>query len=475
MLATLSSLVDRFRRSAVAIPAALLLAALMLGVNELAYHGASGRLEQLVGRGKSRVLLLDSVQRMAEAESAKRGFLLTNGPEYLAPYHTAREAVPTELAALHRDYGAVNDREAQRLLAELEKIQLAKLSEMEEVLRLHGEGRPDAALDIVRSGIGRELMARLHDVAARLLAQQNQRIEASLGEVFDTLLLTRVGIGTTTVVALLAIVMFVRQGRQLERQRAERQAEIEADKHRLELEVARRTTELTELARHLQTAREDERAKLARDLHDELGALLTSAKLDAARIKPKLQLAAPELLERLSHLTTTLNSGIALKRRIIEDLRPSTLSSLGIVPALEILCSEFGERSGLAVKAELQPVRLAPTGDLCLYRLAQESLTNIAKYARARTVQVSLRVLDDWAVLTVADDGAGFDPASVRHDAHGLRGMRFRVEAEHGQLHIDARPGAGTSVQARLPQRPALDAAAAAPPSGAWPSSPGAR
>ena len=120
-----------------------------------------------------------------------------------------------------------------------------------------------------------------------------------------------------------------------------------------------RTAQLTELTHHLQTAREDERHRLARDLHDELGALLTSAKLDAARIRSRLAGTAPEALERLAHLVATLNSSIALGRRIIEDLRPSTLSNLGLVATLEILAREFAERSGIAGRiARWQPVQL---------------------------------------------------------------------------------------------------------------------
>ena len=104
---------------------------------------------------------------------------------------------------------------------------------------------------------------------------------------------------------------------------------MQAERDRLEIDVARRTAQLTELTQHLQTAREDERNRLARNLHDELGALLTSAKLDAARIKSRLAGMAPEALERLAHLVETLNASIALGRSIIEDLRPSTLGQPG--------------------------------------------------------------------------------------------------------------------------------------------------
>jgi len=105
--------------------------------------------------------------------------------------------------------------------------------------------------------------------------------------------------------------------------------------------VRDRTTSLANLATYLQQVREDERGHLARELHDELGSLLTAAKLDVARLKSRLGDQAPEALQRLQHLTETLNRGIALKRRIVEDLRPSSLSNLGLLPSLEILTREF--------------------------------------------------------------------------------------------------------------------------------------
>ena len=193
-------------------------------------------------------------------------------------------------------------------------------------------------------------MATVRLVADELLAAENRRIAAALTRIFDILLLNRSGVTALTVLGLLLLMMFLHQSRQLDRQRREQQQRMEAEHDRLEREVRQRTSELTELARHLETAREDERARLARDLHDELGALLTAAKLDVARIRPKLHGAAPELAPRIEHLIETLNSGIALKRRIIEDLRPSTLDALGLQAALEVLCGEFSQRLGVEVR-----------------------------------------------------------------------------------------------------------------------------
>jgi signal transduction histidine kinase len=215
--------------------------------------------------------------------------------------------------------------------------------------------------------------------------------------------------------------------------------------------VVQRTAKLTELALHLQTAREDERGRLARDLHDELGAFLTSAKLDAARIKSRLAGTAPEALERLAHLVETLNSGIAMKRRIIEDLRPSALDNLGLVSALEILAREFAEQSGVEVHAALEPVDLEADAELVVFRLVQEAVTNIAKYAKAQHVWVSLTMAARQVHISVRDDGAGFDTTARSAAGHGLAGMRFRVEAGGGSLSLQSAPGQGTLIRVSLP------------------------
>ncbi|MBC8057041.1 MAG: sensor histidine kinase, partial [Rhizobiales bacterium] len=189
-----------------------------------------------------------------------------------------------------------------------------------------------------------------------------------------------------------------------------------------------------------------------RELHDELGALLTAAKLDVARLKSRLGAVTPEVAERLQHLSDGLNSGIALKRRIIEDLRPSSLSNLGLVAALDILVREWGQRSDIKVDAELEPVQLRPAGELTVYRLVQEALTNIAKYAQATAVEVRLSSIDGQAHVSVRDNGVGFDVDAPRSSAHGLLGMRYRLETEGAQLVMESSPGKGTLIQADLPE-----------------------
>ncbi len=211
------------------------------------------------------------------------------------------------------------------------------------------------------------------------------------------------------------------------------------------------TAPIAELARHLQIAREDERGRLARALHDELGALLTAAKLDVARIKKRVVAWPPETLERLTHLNETLNSVIGLSRSIIEDLRPSTLDNLGLVPALEILARDFQSRNGIRVDCILHATSLSPQSQLTVFRLVQEALTNITKYASAGSVQLSMTRDGCGAIVCVEDDGVGFDLSERRAGSYGLLGMRHRIEGDGGCLSIASTPGIGTRVCATLP------------------------
>ena len=246
--------------------------------------------------------------------------------------------------------------------------------------------------------------------------------------------------------------MYLRQTTALKLAGEQQQKVLQQERDLLERQVRERTATLAELATHLQQVREEERGHLARELHDELGALLTAAKLDVARLKSRLSTQPPEIGQRLQHLTESLNSGIALKRRIIEDLRPSSLSNLGLTASLEILAREFSERSGVEITPNLEQVDLDESRQLTVYRLVQESLTNVGKYAEAKQVEISVRNYDNHVEVDIRDDGKGFDVAQVRPSTHGLAGMRHRVEAAGGRLTVSSTPGRGTRISAVLPK-----------------------
>ena len=170
-----------------------------------------------------------------------------------------------------------------------------------------------------------------------------------------------------------------------------------------------------------------------------------------ARLKSRLA-DLPEATQRLQHLTELLNSGIALKRRIIEDLRPSSLSNLGLVASLEILGREFADQSGIPVEMALEPVTLDEGRQLTIYRMVQESLTNIGKYAQATEATIVLKDYENHVIVEVSDNGKGFDVNSVQASStHGLAGMRHRVQAANGKLTVVSTEGEGTRLTAMLP------------------------
>ena len=466
MIATLNRWTGRLRRSALALPLAVLVGMLMIGISELSYHDAERQLGRLILRGRVRLQLTETLQRITDAESGQRGYLLTDRNDYLAPYRNAGQDVQQGLTQLQALYQQLGEPNSQTALALLEKDLRAKLSELDAVITAHQAGRHTAARELLLTGIGLDQMDQIRQQAQQLLANENQRVAAGLANVFNILSRGRGGVAGMSLLSLLLLAMFLRQSRVVDRQHAEREDMVRAERDRLEAEVGQRTAELTELARHLETAREDERARLARDLHDELGALLTAAKLDVARMRPRLQQGMPDLLPRVAHLIETLNSGIALKRRIIEDLRPSTLSNLGLLPALEVLCREFAERLDLPVVTAFEPVTLAPATELTVFRLVQESLNNVAKHAAASMVQVWLQDHGSTATVTVQDDGTGFDMSHTGLARHGLVGMRYRVQADGGQLSLQSAPGQGTRLSAALPQVQTQPPAAAGGPPG---------
>jgi len=439
-------------------PLALFLSVMLVVTNELG-HRAAQEVEALrdqsvesrfvVGRARRQILLM---------EWAERGYMLTARPEYREPYDKAVNETGAMLKSLRQ---MAADEPAYRAVIEqlIESMQ-RKMSELNEVMRLFDSGAHDRAIQLVLTDIGREQMDRINLIVDQMIAQEADAYARSAVLRERVRIGSRVALYTLVLLCLVTVFAARRWTRERNRERAQHLAELGRERDKLEAEVAQRTSELTELARHLQTVREDERSRLARELHDELGGLLTAAKLDVARLRKRLPGAGPEVGERIEHLAGMLDAGIALKRRIIEDLRPSSLANLGLRPTLELQCAEFAKTADIKVEAHIEALRLTPDRELVIYRFVQEALTNVAKYAKASVVKVRLSRDGPLAQVEVEDNGLGFDTARIRLGAHGLAGMRFRVQSVGGQWGLRSAPGQGTLVQARLPVvEPALGAA----------------
>jgi len=459
------SFLFRFRRNVIAFPLAALAALAMLVISEASYQDATSSLDTLGERAVARGKLNDLVKGLLDAESGQRGYLLTDRREYLRPYERAQGEVRSLLSWLTEHYG--KDPKTAQVMNDVVKESEAKLSELATTVELHDRKVDSGWRELVLSDIGREKMEHVRTLGEQLIQHETEQVALGRRNVYQTLWLNRIGVSAMAAVSLLALFMYLRQTATLDRALTDESRRLEGDRDRLEHEVSARTAQLKELAQHLQTVREDERSHLARELHDELGALLTAAKLDVARLKSRLGPgASADAAERLAHLNEVLNGGIALKRRIIEDLRPSSLSNLGLVAALEIQLREFAAHSDIVVVDHLEPVDVGPAAQLTIYRLVQEALTNVVKYAKATEVSVSLRPCPTGgAAISVRDNGIDFDPSIPRLARHGLIGMRYRVEAEGGTMTLVSAPGDGTQIEATLPKSPA-HARGTAPASG---------
>ncbi|MBH2008898.1 MAG: CHASE3 domain-containing protein [Xanthomonadaceae bacterium] len=437
-------------KTAISLPLAVLAAAFMIFINETSFQQSTKAVSNMEQAQQTRSAITRLVRQVLDAETGQRGYLLTGDPRYLEPYRSAVGDITENLNLLRQIF--VSQPALSGDFDTLSRHVSRKMAEMDLSVRMRKEGNDDGWKFVLTTDVGKEEMEAIRIQSDKLSASSIQQMEQGQAQIRKALQLSRIGIATTALVGLLAFYMYLMQNKALIASGQREQESLERERDLLEKQVRERTASLAELATHLQNVREEERGHLARELHDELGALLTAAKLDVARIKSRLAGNLPEASERLEHLTSTLNTGIALKRRIVEDLRPSSLSHLGLVASLEILAREFEERSGLSITTDLETVELGGSAQLTVYRLVQESLTNIAKYANATQVEISVHNFDNFITVDVKDNGKGFKLESIGPGSHGLAGMRHRVEAAGGKLTVASAEGKGTQVGAVLPK-----------------------
>ncbi len=216
-------------------------------------------------------------------------------------------------------------------------------------------------------------------------------------------------------------------------------------------------SELRRLSAQVRTAHEQERKYLSRELHDQVGQMLTGLRMELSSIPPATSESAgelpPELSARVAHAKCSVEQILRVVRNIAMLLRPSMLDDLGLGPALAWLMKEMSRSSGTEIEGDIDPAldRLPDSHRTCLYRVVQEALTNVSKHAGAHQATVSLRVAGDWVVGSIVDNGSGFDAVATRAASLGLLGMGERVRELSGHFRVIAAVGKGTKVEFRLP------------------------
>jgi PAS domain S-box-containing protein len=222
-----------------------------------------------------------------------------------------------------------------------------------------------------------------------------------------------------------------------------------------ELEHSRQ--ELRNLSAHQRTVREEERTRIAREIHDELGQTLTALKMDLAWLKNRLPDGMKPLHTKLQQMSNLADTTIETVHRIATELRPGLLDDLGLAAAIEWQAADFQNRSGIACTAMLAADDLGLDRDLAtaLFRIFQETLTNIARHSGATRTEVRLERDEDRIVLTVADNGRGITKKQSEDDrAFGIIGMRERAHLWGGELRITGNREEGTTVAVAIPLHP---------------------
>lgn len=214
--------------------------------------------------------------------------------------------------------------------------------------------------------------------------------------------------------------------------------------------------ELRRLSAHLQNIREEESARIAREIHDELGQQITGLKMDLAWLKRKITGKENILViqEKLNSMSDLLDKAVQTIRKISSELRPSLLDDIGLIAALDWQSTEFQKRFGIPVHftSDVEELNIDPAIATGLFRTYQESLTNVARHAAASKVTSSLELTEEKIILTIADDGKGFDTSQTqKRRSLGLLGMKERVAMIAGTLEIKSVIGKGTTVTISVP------------------------
>ena len=412
------------------------------GANELQSQSArvSDRLQYL------NVLVTD-------AEGSLRGYFLSGSESYLGPLRTARAEIDTQFGELRT---LLADNQSQLTnLAQLRTLVNRKLAAMDQMLAVYRAGGLPDVVKIAEWADEKSVMDEIRLQVVIIAREQHELLaarSAAFYKQYQNAVVLGIGINLA---AILVIALFYRLIRRSFFSRVVAQRALQNANDTLESMVVMRTEQLSVLSRHLISVSEEEKSRLARELHDELGANLTAISIDINAVSTRLKPDHADLAGMLERARATLVDTVQLKRRIVENLRPSLLDNLGLSAALHSYCDDYARVTGLDCEALIdgEVDAAGPIQAIAVFRIVQEALNNIAKYAQARHVIVHLVREAGWLSLEVIDDGVGIEPEAARKPkSHGLLGMRERALLLGGSLQVKRGVNdVGTCVEALIP------------------------
>jgi signal transduction histidine kinase len=394
---------------------------------------------------------------ISNAESAQRGYLITQDINYLNPYdHAIKNAKDNidRLEAFVKENRSPEQFKNEKPLTDLISSSLdSKITEMDITIKLAQDGKNKEANHIVNMDDGLVQMSKLVNASNGLITIYSQLLNEVIDERKTTTVFSRLAVILGPLFLIFLVVMVIKQ---LLSELSEKQM-LQKQLIELNTQNERKLTEQSKLLSNMaldnQKDIERERRKLARELHDELGSILTATKMDLSWVMKAVKDSHPQVVEKLKKTNEYLNQGINFKRQVVQELHPPMIASFGFWPALKTMVEDTAERNkwDLSFNISDENIQLNETIGLVAYRIIQETLNNCSKYASATKVSVSIDSNDEYLKVDIQDNGIGFDLNNLNQNTHGLSGMRHRVVAIGGKFELQSKLGNGVSTRVMMP------------------------
>lgn len=399
---------------------------------------------------------LNQVQaNILKAESAQRGYLLTKKSDYIEPYKDSIKRTRSAITKLLASYGDNKQKlpEEKKLTAKLTAAIEAKIAEMEITIDLQDAGKSKDALALVNMDKGLEQMADISSIISDYALLLNTDLNSLISKRNKSLSWARLSI-FLSILVLIVVVFYTFKMlviEIIEKDKAKDQINEENRQYEIRLEENRKL--LQSIALDAQSDIERERYHLARELHDELGSILTATKMDISWVMKKAKEIAPDIHEKLTRTVKYLDQGIQFKRQVVENLHPSMITTFGLWAAIRNMAEESATRNqwDLTINLPDDSCKLNNTLGLTIFRVVQETMNNASKYAQAKHLTLDIMVNDAMLKLEMMDDGIGIDLSTLDNTTHGLSGMRHRIQAIGGKIEFESAPGKGMLTRVFLP------------------------
>lgn len=446
----------------------VLLAMLAVALTDT-WMGALARQNTSLTHDRETIVLVAELRtRLNVAENTQRAYLMglqnhhVSVDDKVIEPHVRRTQEILHALNSHMESGKEPGRRHTEMLQGITGDVEGKLAELQVAVSLANKGNLNAAMQTVHAEEGRKRMQQFMQRTDGFMDALGKDAAETMESRDTTMAAGRLSVAASVLLVLVLLVLSVKKLIEEIVDRDQRSKQLETDVVNFEQKLDERTRMLKTLAVDYQYDVERERRKLARELHDEMGSILTATKMDISWVLRKIRDMSPEAGEKLTRTLHYLDQGIELKRRVVQDLHPSLLTTFGLIPALKALIESAAERNQWELDLVLpdEDTHISEALGLIAYRVVQETLNNATKYAEATRVSVHLQVDERYLKLEITDNGKGMDMTQGYEVTHGLKGMRHRVIAIGGKMQIESEPGQGMFTLALIP----LDAAAGAQP-----------